>query len=97
MEGHCCLLTAVDHYTQWAEAIPVRGIPRLDCVEAFFRDSISLFSVPDDLTSDRGRSVSTDFCRWLGIRQHLVTTYVPSTGQLPHGKRSQAAHGGTQS
>jgi hypothetical protein len=44
----------VDRTNICAETVPVSGTSIWNCEEVFFRDCISCFGVPDQLTSERG-------------------------------------------
>ncbi len=54
-DGYSHLLTVVDRSTRWAEAIQLRSTPATDCADALVTGWVARFSVPVQVTSDRGR------------------------------------------
>ena len=54
-QGFTYLLTIVDRFTRWPEAIPLSDISAATCARAFLYHWVSRHGVPSTLTSDRGR------------------------------------------
>ena len=54
-QGFSYLLTVVDRFTRWPEAIPVVDISAETCARAFLTHWVARFGVPATVTSDRGR------------------------------------------
>ena len=54
-QGYSYLLTIVDRFTRWPEAISLSDISALTCARAFLYHWVSRYGVPSTLTSDRGR------------------------------------------
>ncbi len=85
-EGMKYLLTVIDRYTRWSEAIPLKEIKAVDCVKAFLRHWVARFGVPGDVTSDRGRQFTSAFWQnmnsLLGISASNTTAYHPQANGL---------------
>ena len=54
-QGFSYLLTVVDRFTRWPEAIPVVDISAETCARAFLTHWVARFGVPATVTSDRGK------------------------------------------
>jgi IS30 family transposase len=55
-DGLTHVFTVVDRSMRWAEVIPVRSTSAASCADALISGWISRFGVPEQVTSDRGRS-----------------------------------------
>ena len=81
--GHTYILTVVDLFTKWAEAIPLRNKEAISVARALVDVVISRFGVPLQILSDNGRefdnSVMKEICRLLQIDKLRTTAYKPST------------------
>ena len=53
-QGFTHLLTVVDHFTWWLEAIPVTNTSALSLARALLQNWVSRFGTPQHITSDRG-------------------------------------------
>ena len=67
-QGYTHLLTIVDRFTRWPEAIPLNDTSSVSCARALIANWISRFGLPADISSDRGAqftsqlwSATTDF------------------------------------
>ena len=75
------ILTCVDRFTRWPEAIPIPDIYTNTIAKAFIEIWIARFGVPLSLTSDRGSQFESNL--WsklmtlLGIRRYRTTSYHP--------------------
>ena len=85
-KGHRYLLTIVDRYTRWAEAIPLPTIDADVVANNLLLHWIARFGVPRTITSDRGSQFTSalwnQMSHTLGI--HLITTpaYHPQSNGL---------------
>ena len=61
-QGFNYLLTYVDHYTRWPEAIPLTSITAEAVAQAFLAGWISGFGVPSTIVTDRGRQFESRLC-----------------------------------
>ncbi len=85
-KGFTHLLTIVDRFTRWPEAIPLNDISTTSCARALIAHWISRFGLPKDMSSDRGAqftsqlwSTTADF---YGIKLHRTTAYHPQANGL---------------
>jgi len=80
-EGHRYLLTIVDRYTKWCEAIPLRNITAQTVTEKLIETWISRFGVPSVIITDCGRQFESELWRTLlnrlGIEWRHTTPYNP--------------------
>jgi hypothetical protein len=80
-DGYSHLLTVLDRFTRWAEAIPVRSTIADCCATALVDGWVARFGVPQCITSDRGpqfvSAVWAAFTARLGIKSQLTTPYHP--------------------
>ena len=80
-EGMNYLLTVIDRFTRWPEAIPIPDSKTSTCVKALIRHWISRFGVPEDITTDRGpqftSSLWSELGKLLGLKLHNTTAYHP--------------------
>jgi transposase InsO family protein len=81
--GHVFILTIIDLFTKWAEAIPIRNKEAITVARALFDVVFSRFGVPMQLLSDNGREfdniVLKELCRLLEIDKIRTTVYKAST------------------
>ena len=75
------LLTVVDRFTRWPEAIPLVDAQTTTCAKALALHWIARFGVPAELTSDRGSQFTSELWATLsqlnGTRLHRTTAYHP--------------------
>ena len=80
------LLTVVDRFTSWPEAIPVVDISAEICARAFLTHWVAIFGVPATLTSDRGRQFVSELWKktatLLGASTNATTAYHPQANGL---------------
>lgn len=84
--GYTHLLTVVDRFTRWPEAIPIKETDTLTCARALIFHWIARFGLPVDMTSDRGAQFTSQLwssiSELLGIRLHRTTSYHPQSNGL---------------
>ena len=73
-QGFTYLLTIVDRFTRWLEAIPLSDISAATCARAFLYHWVCRHGVPSTLTSDRGRQ----FVSELWTKQHRCLEHPPT-------------------
>ena len=85
-EGCQYLLTVIDRYTRWLEAIPLPDITARTCARALLRHWVSRYGVPETLVTDQGRQFTSDL--WaaltasLGITKKQTTAYHPQSNGM---------------
>ena len=81
--GHVYILTAVDLFTKWAEAVPLRNKEAVTVARALVDVVISRLGIPLQILSDNGKefdnSIMKELCRLLGIDKLRTTVYKAST------------------
>ena len=85
-EGYQYLLTVVDRFTRWPEAVPLRGITAAEVARALVSGWISRFGVPDEVTTDRGSQFQSalwaELSALLGCRRRRTTAYHPQANGM---------------
>lgn len=85
-DGFSYLLTCVDRFTRWPEAIPIADISAPTVVAAFFNNWISRFGCPSLITTDQGRQFEsklfTELCKYLGSHRIRTTSFHPQSNGL---------------
>ena len=79
--GFSYLLTCIDRYTRWPEAIPLSDITADTVAKAFVGGWISRFGVPSTVVTDRGGQFESDL--WKELSQLLGTTRCRTTAYHP--------------
>jgi len=79
-QGFRYLLTCVDHFTRWPEAILISEITALTVAQAFITCWITRFVVPSSITTDRGAQFESalwqEMMKLLGSKR-IRTTQAP--------------------
>ena len=85
-EGHTHLLTVIDRFTRWPEAIPLRSTDTSSIARAFALSWIARHGIPADITSDRGVQFTSRLwhamSELLGSKLHPTTAYHPQANGL---------------
>lgn len=81
--GFRFLLTMIDRYTRWPEAIPLQSISAENVAQAFLTGWVARFGAPAHVTTDRGSQFQSHLFRnllqFLGTAQHRTTAYHPQS------------------
>ena len=84
--GFRYLLTCVDRFTRWPEAIPIVDIRAETVVDAFFRWWIARYGTPATITTDRGAQFEAklwdNLCNQFGIIRNRTTSYHPQSNGI---------------
>ena len=85
-QGFTYLLTCVDRFTRWPEAIPLTNITSETVAQAFLSGWISRFCVPSTIVTDRGRQFESQLWNTLmtllGSKRARTTAYHPQTNGM---------------
>ena len=77
------MLTMIDRYSRWPEAIPMHYMTAATVARAFFNNWISRFGSPALITTDQGRQFESDFfaelLKIMGIDRIHTTPYHPKS------------------
>ncbi|BHF62422.1 hypothetical protein SprV_0200540400 [Sparganum proliferum] len=84
--GFTYLLTCVDRYTRWAEAIPLPNVQAETIVKAFVSRWVATFGAPSTVTTDRGAqfelAVFQTLLNFIGCTCIRTTAYHPAANGM---------------
>jgi cleavage and polyadenylation specificity factor subunit 1 len=91
--GSQYLVTMVDHFTRWIEAVPVSNISAESTARVILDHWVCRYGVPKCIISDQGTQFEsqlfTSLLQRLGIEKHRTTTYHPqSNGTVERSHRT---------
>ena len=85
-QGYKYLLTVVDRFTRWPEAVPLADTSTKSCARALLFHWIARHGIPNQITSDRGAqftsSLWSSLCSLLGTEVSHTTAYHPQANGL---------------
>ena len=80
-KGQRYIMTAVDRYTRWPEAIPLPDATASTVADAFIAHWVSRYGVPESITTDRGPQFESHL--WLVLTQMLGATKISTCAYHP--------------
>lgn len=84
--GYTYLLTCIDRFTRWPEAIPLEDMSARTVAEALYRGWICRFGVPGKISTDQGRQFESQLFKELshliGSQRIRTTPYHPSANGI---------------
>lgn len=84
--GMTYIMTIMDRFSRWPEAIPLPDIKTETCAQALMSTWVSRFGVPAQIVSDRGTqftsSIWSQLMKLLGIQHSMTTSYHPQSNGL---------------
>lgn len=84
--GNRYLLTIIDRFSRWAEAIPLSEMTAPTVAKALYAGWIARFGTPETITSDQGRQfeseVFKELTRLLGVHHIHATAYHPQSNGI---------------
>ena len=80
-QGFKYLMTVIDRFTRWPEAVPIKEMDTDTVAKAYITNWVSRMGVPADMTSDRGPQFVSRL--WQAMSQYLGTQLHPTTSYHP--------------
>ena len=84
--GHKYILTAIDYFSRWTEAFPIRNQEAATVAKVLVEQVFVRFGVPLQILSDQGPNFESglfqEMCRLLGIDKVRTSPYQPRTNGM---------------
>jgi transposase InsO family protein len=84
--GYIYIVTLVDHFTKWAEALPVRNHNAQTVARVLFDNVFCRMGMPVRCLTDQGAEFEStlfqQLCQFMGINKVRTTPYRPSTNAV---------------
>lgn len=84
--GFTYILTIVDRFTRWPEAIPMRDMTALTVATIFYQEYITRFGIPSVVTTDQGTQFESklfrDLIKLIGSSRIRTTPYNPKANGM---------------
>jgi len=86
-KGHKFILVAVDYFTKWVEAIPLKAVDQNDVINFIEEYIVFRFGIPETITTDQGKMFTgqkiSQYAQNLGIKMiNLTPYYTQANGQV---------------
>ncbi|KAF0929055.1 hypothetical protein E2562_015170 [Oryza meyeriana var. granulata] len=84
--GHRFILAAMDYFSKWAEAVPLREVKSSNVINFLERNIIYCFGVPHRITSDNAKAFKSQkiykFMENYKIKWNCSTSYYPQANGM---------------
>ena len=71
-KGHKFILVAIDYFTKWVEAIPLKMVTSMNMIDSVKEHIVYRFGIPQTITTNQGTMFTSeelrDFAASLGIK-----------------------------
>jgi transposase InsO family protein len=85
-QGHNYILTLQDHFSKWAEAVPIRRHTAPIIARIIFEQVFMRFGAPRRILTDQGpefeSKLFSDLCNLMGVEKVRTTPYHPQTNGM---------------
>ena len=85
-QGYTHVLTIIDRYTRWPEAIPIADTTAATVARAFYNNWICRYGAPTTITTDQGAQfesrIFTELLSILGVNRIRTTSYHPASNGM---------------